>query len=165
MNAARYDIDLDPDSHDLTSLRLGCSSGKAPFLERSEHRCLRLGFLVALQYAMRLRAGGLMMSGLPCSMHVWISRGTSGKSRGNPRGALPAGGYKHSCVETANKIAARFALVALLCHCRQVWWITEQPGTSVAHFLPYIRMALFLARLMLGFSGGVLQKMPLGAYA
>ena len=47
---------------------------------------LRLGYLVALQYVFRLRAGALLMCGLPCSLHVWLSRGTSGKSRENPRG-------------------------------------------------------------------------------
>lgn len=119
---------------------------------------LRYGYLVALQYTMRLKPGALLMCGLPCSLHVWISRGTSGKSRQNPRGNCE-GSTAHTCTQKANLIACRFALVALLCMVRCVWWLTEQPSSSVAHWLPYIELALQPARCMLGFTGGLWQRM------
>ena len=109
---------------------------------------------MALQYALRLKAGALLFGGLPCSLQVWISRGTSGKSREQPRGKtdLP-------CVANANKIAARYAMIILVCLARQVWWLTEQPSSSVAHWLPYIRAALYPAACIYGFARGVVQRM------
>ena len=98
--------------------------------------------------------------GLPCSLHVWISRGTSGKSRDNPRG-ICNGVFKHDCVRIANLVAARYAMVVLVCLVRQVMWVTEQPASSVAPFLPYLEVALYTARQMLGFPAGLLQKLCL----
>lgn len=120
---------------------------------------IRLGYLVACQYLLRVQVGGLMFGGLPCSMHVWMSRGTSKKSRSNPRGVLKNGGYAAECVRLANLIAARYALLALICLARAVYWITEQPASSVAHHLPYIKFALYPARLMTGFAGAIFQRL------
>ena len=110
---------------------------------------------------MRVKAGGLLMSGLPCSGHVWISRGTTGKSRENPRGDCDSA-TSHKCTKTANLLACRFALIALICLARQVWWLAEQPSSSVAHFLEYIQLALAPAQLMIGFAQGLLQRMWFG---
>ena len=118
----------------------------------------RLGFLVACQYVLRVKANGLLWGGLPCSLHVWISRGTSGKSRDNPRG-ICNGVFKHDSVRIANLVAARYAMLVLVCLVRQV--ITEQPASSVAPFLPYLEVALYTARQMLGFPAGLLQKLCL----
>ena len=120
----------------------------------------RLGFLVACQYVLRVKANGLLWGGLPCSLHVWISRGTSGKSRDNPSG-ICNGVFKHDCVRIANLVAARYAMVVLVCLVRQVMWVTEQPASSVAPFLPYLEVALYTARQMLGFPAGLLQKLCL----
>ena len=127
------------------------------------HGTPRLGFLVCCQYILRLKPGALLWSGLPCSLHVWMSRGTSGKSRENPRGWFESlGGFKHQCVKTANMIAARFGLVALICLVRQVYWCTEQPSSSVAMFFPYLELALYPARVLLGFPAGLFQRLRLG---
>ena len=117
---------------------------------------------MALQYVLRLRAGALLMCGLPCSLHVWLSRGTSGKSRENPRGDCD--GFTASMKKTmeANMIACRFALIALVCLVRQVWWVTEQPSSSVAHYLEYLELALEPARCMGGFAQGMLQRLSFG---
>lgn len=124
---------------------------------------LRMGFLLCLQYALRLKVGALLWSGLPCSMHVWMARGTSKKTRSNPRGWQKSmAGFMHDCVRTANCIAARFGLVALLCLVRQVWWDCEQPSSSLAEFLPYLEAALHPAMVMMGFQASVSQKLPLG---
>lgn len=122
---------------------------------------LRLGFLLCLQYVLRLKLGSLLWCGLPCSLHVWISRGTSGKSRANPRGVNESGVTLHECVGIANCIAARFGLIAVLCLVRQVWWAIEQPVSSVAMWLPYLELALYPARLILGFQASMFQKLTL----
>lgn len=109
---------------------------------------------MALQYVLRLKAGALLFCGLPCSLHVWISRGTSGKSRQHPRGRTDL----HS-VANANQIAARFGMIILICLARQIWWLAEQPASSVAHWLPYIQTGLYPATRMVGFAGGVIQRM------
>lgn len=165
MKAARYDIDVDEDN-DFTTVHLGLIYTKycnVQILHFATIQCeitflhlhvLRYGYLVALQYVLRMKVGALLFCGLPCSLHVWISRGTSGKSRQHPRGRtdLP-------CVANANQIAARFGMIILVCLARQIWWLAEQPSSSVAHFLPYIQAGLYPAVRMLGFVGGVIQRM------
>lgn len=112
----------------------------------------RLGLLVALQYVLRMAPGSLLYSGLPCSLHVWIARGTSLKTRCNPRGNL-----LKSCVREANLIACRFSMVVLVCLVRQIWHLTEQPGSSVARHLPYLELALHPDRMMMGFQSSLCQ--------
>ncbi|CAK9076947.1 Putative rhamnose biosynthetic enzyme 1 [Durusdinium trenchii] len=109
---------------------------------------------------LRLQVGSLFWSGLPCSLHVWVSRGTSGKTRSNPRGNPD----KHDCTKEANMIAARFALCILICLARGVWWICEQPVSSVAMYLHYIEHAIYPARTMLGFQAGFIQKFWMGLF-
>lgn len=154
--AAKYDVKLDEQDMDMTGL--------PPESTRtfSQPCVFRLGFMVANQYALRIVESGLAWGGLPCSLHVWISRGTSGKSRENPRGVRPDGTFSHSCVKQANMLAARWALLAMLFHVRRVWWLCEQPVSSVAHYLPYIEAALYPGRYLAGFAGGLLQRLPLG---
>lgn len=58
-------------------------------------------------------------------------------------------------------IAARFAMVVLVCMARSVYWITEQPSSSLAQFLPYLELALNPAKVVLGFAPGLVQKLSL----
>ena len=175
MKAARYDIGLD-EKMDITSTLLGFGTKKEPFSSAKHYLCrtnfegvdvlssyhnLRLGFLLCLQYVMRMKPGSLLWSGLPCSLHIWISRGTSGKSRSNPRGVFN-GCFMHECVRIANCIACRFGLIAIICLVRKIWWDTEQPASSVAQWLPYLEVALHPDRTILGFQSSLFQKLPLG---
>lgn len=52
----------------------------------------RGGFIRALQLVLRLRVGGLLHAGPPCSSWVWVSRGSTKRTRANPMGCakLPA---------------------------------------------------------------------------
>lgn len=120
------------------------------------HPLSRLGWLVAVQYVLRIAKGGLFWSGLPCSMHIWMSTGTSKKTRANPQGSSV-----YQCVADANKMAARFGLLVLLAMVRGVYWCTEQPSSSFALFLPYLEAALNPNLYMLGFPAGLIQKLPL----
>lgn len=140
--AAKYDVNLNSQDMDFTSV---------------------LGFCVAVQYVLRMRPGSLLWSGLPCSLHIWISRGTHHKSRANPRGVVP-GKNMYKCVELANLIACRFGLIALLCLVRQIWWNTEQPGGSVAQWLPYLQVPLHPDRTILGFQSSLIQRFWMGLF-
>ena len=124
---------------------------------------LRMGFMVCIQYILRLKVGALLFSGLPCSLHVWIAKGTSLKTRDNPRGTLLDGSYTFECVRLANMIACRYALCVLICIVRAVWWATEQPSSSLAQFLPYLEHVLNPAKVMLGFAPGLVQRLCLGS--
>jgi len=65
----------------------------------------------------------------------------------------------YKCVELANLIACRFGLIALLCLVRQIWWNTEQPGGSVAQWLPYLQVPLHPDRTILGFQSSLIQRL------
>ena len=115
---------------------------------------LRRGFLVALQYTMRIMKGGLLFAGLPCSSHVWISRGTSKRSRADPRGDLTV-----DMTRFGNMFASRFGLICLICIVRSVFWACEQPNTSLAMYLHYLEHVLNANRIMLGFAVGQCQRL------
>ena len=159
MTAARYDVDLDPSSMDFCSLffvgrRNWMLANNRIVWNAKSLSLIRLGLLVACQYLLRMAPGSLLYSGLPCSLHVWMSRGTSGKSRDNPRGNV-----SQNAVRIANLIASRFAMLLLVCCVRQIWHLTEQPASSVAKYLPYLELALHPDRMMLGFQPGLCQNL------
>ena len=114
---------------------------------------LRMGLLIALQYVLRIRAGGLCHGGLPCSHHIWISSGTTGKSR-----ACPLGDMSVACTQLGNCIATRWGVLNLLCVARRVFWGGEQPGSSVAPYMPVIEWCLNVNRCMSGFTPGSLVR-------
>lgn len=114
---------------------------------------LRMGLLIALQYVLRVRAGGLCHGGLPCSHHIWISSGTTGKSR-----ACPLGDTSVACTQLGNCIATRWGALNLLCVARRVFWGGEQPGSSVAPYMPVIEWCLNVNRCMSGFTPGSLVR-------
>ncbi|CAK9073240.1 unnamed protein product, partial [Durusdinium trenchii] len=43
-----------------------------------------------------------------------------------------------------------------------VYWVTEQPVSSLAQYLPYLEMVLYPAKLMIGFASGLFQKFWMG---
>lgn len=83
--------------------------------------------LYALKHVLRLKQSGLAWFGVPCSLLVFSSLGTS------KRGIWPFdlfGDTAIPCVRRSNVHLARTALLVLVCIVRQVWWAVEQPGTS-----------------------------------
>ena len=117
---------------------------------------LRLGLLVAIQYILRCKIGALLFSGLPCSAHVWMSSGTTKKTRQNPRGDI-----NEPSTAAGNCLAARFGLVVLLAICRQVFWLCEQPSSSVAPYLPYLDWVMNINRVMSGLPAGSVVRLLL----
>ncbi|CAE7688818.1 unnamed protein product [Symbiodinium necroappetens] len=72
------------------------------------------------------RKGWLHWLGVHCSSFVMTSRGSTGRSMANPEGCsdIPA-------VESANKMAARVALLLLATSAFLGTWVVEQPKSSL----------------------------------
>lgn len=109
MSAACMDIRISP-LHDLASTS---------------------GFLKAVLLTMRLKVGGLLFSGTPCSTWVFVSRGSTGRSRAQPLGRVGV-----DCVATANVLTARVALLFAIACCRGAVWVNEQPSSSLMEYHP-----------------------------
>ena len=93
--------------------------------------------LLLIQYVLRVRPGGLVQAGIPCSSHVWMTRSDTGKSREFPHG--------HNDTEfcrDGNCVAARVAATLLICVVTRVFFSIEQPSSSVMPFLSYMRVLL-----------------------
>ena len=97
------------------------------------------GFLKAVQLVLRLKVGALLWAGTPCSTWVWISRSSTGRSRGNPLGRTD----QHS-VSDANVTVSRVALLVLLAVARGACWAIEQPASSLMPEHPRMQMLVRL---------------------
>ena len=117
---------------------------------------LRLGFSICLLNVLRCREGALCFMGLPCSAHVFMSMGTTGKNRANPRGDMTV-----ATTKMGNLLAARTALLICVCLARKVFWGIEQPASSVAPYLQYLDWVININRAMSGFSPGNIVKLRL----
>ena len=116
---------------------------------------LRYGYCLAYQYLLRVQRGGLFFSGLPCSSHVWISRGTSGRSSENPKG------NDSPMTRKGNLLTCRYALMVLVAVARAVWWLCEQPVSSLATKLPYLDWVMNLNMVHRGLDAGRLVRLHL----
>lgn len=94
---------------------------------------LRPGILAAIKGVLRLRPGSLCWLGIPCSLLIWVSLGTS------KRGTLfdMFGDISLESVRKSNIHLGRAALLILLCVARQIWWAVEQPGSSRLPKMPF----------------------------
>ena len=150
LRSAYYDREKKSE-HDINSTTLVCiytCTCTCHILYRSRLDMFpRRGFLLMLQYVLRVVPGGMLFSGVPCNGHVWISRGSTGKSRQNP-----IGDTQQACTRTANQIASRWALGALVGCVRAVLWVVEQPGSSLLPRLPWVHYLMQLAFGGFGFA-------------
>ena len=159
LRPAFYDKSLEK-IHDISSTWPGFLQGFSGsiLLPSAALELLRTGFLICLQYILRMKPGSLLFAGVPCSGHVWISQGSTGKSKANPRGNV-----SKKCTREANRVACRFSLAALLATVRQVLWLVEQPGSSVLPYLPYMLYLLHLDAVSSSFLLGRIQRMCPGS--
>ena len=136
----------------------------------SDRTVARRGFLKLLQKTLRGKPGSLLHAGPPCSTWVWINSATSGRSRADPNGNTcqpsvydantPLG---HVCAATGFRritivlehgvqshwrvrITLRLVLVLMLALCREMFFVVEQPRSSV---MPYWEPFLCLTRQIL----------------
>ena len=118
----------------------------------------RLGLLLAIQQLMRVKPAGLLYSGLPCNSFVWISRAATGRSYESPKGNP----YSNAACK-GNTLCTRFVLLALLGLIRRVWWLVEQPGSSLAYLLPVVQWLMRANGVHISFVPGTLQRLLLVA--
>ena len=102
----------------------------------NQDACSVQGFLTMLVYALRLRDGckqngielfrALSHWGTVCSSWIFVSMGSTGRSKDRPEGnqSVPS-------VRKGNIMVARMFLVLWLLRCKRVGWILEQPGSSL----------------------------------
>lgn len=115
--------------------------------------------MLCLQNVLRCRIGALTFMGLPCSSHVFMSMGTTRKTREAPRGDMSV-----SCTRLGNLLAARTAILICVCVARQVYWGIEQPASSVAPYLRYLDWVLNINRTMSGMNPGTIVKLLRGYF-
>lgn len=84
------------------------------------------GFLRALRLVLRLKVGGLLWAGTPCSSWTFLNRGTSGRSS-----ERPLGNEQVPSVRLANEIVSKVVLLLIMAACRHAAWTTEQPISSL----------------------------------
>lgn len=93
---------------------------------------LRAGMVYALRQTMRLKeSSGLLWGGVPCSLLIWISMGTSLRHL-----YVPMGDPNSESVRLSNLCLTRFCLLALVAVSRCCYWAAEQPLSSVLKNIP-----------------------------
>ncbi|MCP4241933.1 MAG: hypothetical protein GY772_15365 [bacterium] len=96
-----------------------------------------VGFAVLLKAAMEIRPRGLLWAAPPCSTWVWMSRHSSGRV-----GDRVAGNPNSAYVVSQNALVCRLLCILGICIQREVWFILEQPASSVMfEFAPVKRFA------------------------
>jgi hypothetical protein len=84
------------------------------------------GFATAVAYALRLKKGGLCWCAPVCSSWVFMSQGSTMRSRARPMGDPNA-----QSVQAGNLMVSRLALLLYVLSWKQVWWVIEQPNSSL----------------------------------
>lgn len=92
----------------------------------SHNLATTVGFLLVLQSILELRVGGVLWGALPCSSWVYVSRGTSKRSKESPMGDV-----SQRSVREANLLTSRFVLLLLVAVARGAQWCVEQPQSSL----------------------------------
>lgn len=85
-----------------------------------------IGFLHSVVLALRLRARGLSFWATVCSTWVFMSRSSTGRDE-----TCPLGSARFQCVQDANLMVARFALLVRMLAAKSCAFGLEQPATSL----------------------------------
>lgn len=96
-----------------------------------------LGFLFAVRQVLRVKEGGLGYWGLPCNSFSLMARSLHQRSTSQPFGC-----NHYQFVVTGNILACRMVALLMLCICRQVKFMVEQPDRSAAAIFPYLQHLL-----------------------
>lgn len=101
-----------------------------------EDMCSDLGFMKALQLALRIKPFGLMYGGVPCESFSFMGSATHGRHATNPFGnAWPF-------VARGSICCTRLVLLALLCTVRGGVWFIENPALTVLPHFPAVRLLM-----------------------
>eukprot|EP00439_Symbiodinium_sp_Y106_P016609 s2951_g2.t1 len=82
----------------------------------------------------------------------------AGRSYESPKGNP----YSNAACK-GNTLCTRFVLLALLGLIRRVWWLVEQPGSSLAYLLPVVQWLMRANGVHISFVPGTLQRLLLVA--
>lgn len=99
--------------------------------------CSEVGFVKALELALRCVPLGLLYAGLPCKSFGFMASHTHGRD-----GANPWGYESRPFVVEGTLCATRFALIALVGIARGCAWLIEQPSRTALLHLPPIRVLM-----------------------
>ena len=105
--------------------------------ERFEDFLSDAGFCYALRLILGLEGGGGLWAGIVCSTWVPLNLGTSGRRKWRPEG-----NSHYASVQRGNQMAARLALLLLLCDAIGLWWTVEQPRGSLLFYHPRLQHVL-----------------------
>ena len=117
---------------------------------RMEFDCLRReeedlatipGFMIAIQKVLRVRRGGLLWLGVPCSTFCWMAKSSHQRSSNCPLGR------DSEAVRLGNLLSCRAVLLLLIAAARGVYWFVEQPALSALEYFPYLDFAMRLKTL------------------
>ena len=93
------------------------------------------GFIVAVTLALQLHPRtGCAWLAVVCSSWVWLSRGSTGRSKYNAMGWVDS-----TSAAEGNKMTARAALIIVLLSCLGLAWVLEQPLLSLMPLHPALQ--------------------------
>ena len=96
-----------------------------------------IGFMYAVRQILRIKEGGLGYWALPCNSFSFMAKSLHQRTHGEPFGC-----NHHSFVVAGNILATRMVALLMLCVCRQVKFVVEQPDRSMAALFPYLQHLL-----------------------
>ena len=131
------DLDIDPYNMDLTTSR---------------------GFSNAIFQLLNVRPGGGHTSAPVCSTWVFMSRGSTLWSVASPLGRSDS-----ESVRIRNLLAARAIVLLLIASAKSIFWILEQPATSIMYLHPLFQRLIALVpvrqfQMNMGEYGGLSKK-------
>ena len=84
------------------------------------------GFMTSVRIIRNTRRGGCAHVATVCSTWIYLSRCSTGRSL-----SRPLGNRAKACVNEANTMLARVCLLLIFSGCMEVFWVHEQPATSL----------------------------------
>lgn len=96
-----------------------------------------LGFVAVIAGLRSIIEGGLCWFGLPCSTWIFMSRGSTKRTRLRPRGQR-----RFKKVREANKMARRVVYACRYVEAKGAYWVIEQPISSLVVLYPPMRSLL-----------------------
>eukprot|EP00959_Pyramimonas_sp_CCMP1952_P029723 623763-Pyramimonas_sp.AAC.1 len=94
-----------------------------------------VGFLYAVSLCCRLKPGGQCVSAPVCSTWVWLSRGSTGRTK-----RRPLGNQLLKCVRDGNCMVSRLCLLMFIMYAKGVFFIIEQPANSLLEEHPKFKL-------------------------
>ena len=105
---------------------LGYSGSTWDARRSDDHNFLTpVGFMLAIMGAFAIHQCGVLLAAPPCSSWIFATRWTSG------RVGDVLGHTESAYIQGQNALVARLVYVLTLCCKRGVWWIVEQPASSI----------------------------------